>query len=867
MEGRMEVPRERLQLRDSEEISPPYLVPELYQCSTVVHVRGYLPQAEIDVEIDGSVVVSKFPGGMPLPDGVLVPIGGKLSAGQSVRVRQHANSATSDWSAPPLIVRDHRQDYPAGPPRPEISPAPVYQCGSRTGVRNLLIGSNVWITADGTEVGRHDGAKQHQGVNVSPDYSKSKTQIVIAWSDLCGDPSPPSAAETTQFRAPPLNAPTIKAPIVGSFQLELDLIANGARFEIKRGAAGTPVGMFRSWGGLTYITLSSPVGNGEPFSVEQWLCPGDPRSPPGTATGQPCSALGAPTVHPPQAGDRRIVLLTFDSNATIKVFVNGTKVGESGGPEVNFFPWAPPLKHRDTVHVIQDVGRCQGAWAQEIRVGCVSPPVLANPASLNLFPVGFAAYDVGRVPIGDPQSPKTHKVAGTVYYPAETDGTNTPFNGRLGALGPTPIVFLVHGRHGGTTSHLGYEYFQKQLARMGFVAVSVDCNESDQWGGWADNIADRAEILFKSIAHFQSLNAGGDPVFGGRIDFDRTGLMGHSRGGDAVVTAAEIISLPGVRVRGVLALAPVNSGASSGVPSGYTGFLTILPAFDGDVVGLNGAQFYDRAKTEFRSQVFMHGANHNYFNREWTNDDAQGLLPLVSRQMHEAVLSAYGCAFFRDVLPGHATRDFLKGKAIPWGVDFSLIHLSFGMPGKTKVVDDFDDGGTIATNVLGRPNTLNGLTADKHDFSRTGAKRFNDSFFGATVGMVAAAGEPGGTFRSELDGPIDLTDREVWVRSAEVYVGPGVPPDPTGFELGIETRSGAVTWVDVDDVGGLPRPQDRRAFDIPKKGSDLSKTMPKTFRFPAGCLGASPQDHVVALLLRLNRPGRRPLAFDDIEIV
>ena len=27
------------------------------------------------------------------------------------------------------------------------------------------------------------------------------------------------------------------------------------------------------------------------------------------------------------------------------------------------------------------------------------------------------------------------------------------------------------------TSHLGYDYLQKQLARMGIIAVSVDCHE------------------------------------------------------------------------------------------------------------------------------------------------------------------------------------------------------------------------------------------------------------------------------------------------------------------------------------------------------------------------------------------------------
>ena len=63
-----------------------------------------------------------------------------------------------------------------------------------------------------------------------------------------------------------------------------------------------------------------------------------------------------------------------------------------------------------------------------------------------------------------------------------------------------PIAVLVHGRHGGTTSHLGYDYLQRQLAQMGIVAASVDCNASDQWGGWADNIRDRADLVIASIA-------------------------------------------------------------------------------------------------------------------------------------------------------------------------------------------------------------------------------------------------------------------------------------------------------------------------------------------------------------------------------
>jgi hypothetical protein len=47
--------------------------------------------------------------------------------------------------------------------------------------------------------------------------------------------------------------------------------------------------------------------------------------------------------------------------------------------------------------------------------------------------------------------------------------------------------------------------------------------------------------------------------------------MGHSRGGDAVVTSS---SMPGVTIRGVLALAPTNFrfwfGLNTIQPNGYT---------------------------------------------------------------------------------------------------------------------------------------------------------------------------------------------------------------------------------------------------------------------------------------------------------
>jgi hypothetical protein len=141
--------------------------------------------------------------------------------------------------------------------------------------------------------------------------------------------------------------------------------------------------------------------------------------------------------------------------------------------------------------------------------------------------------------------------------------------------------------------------------------------------------------------------------------------------------------------------------------------------------------------------------------------------------------------------------------------------------------------------------------------------RFNNTFFGNTVGMVARSPRPGGRFRSTLGASVDLRRREVRVRAGEVSNGGTPPAGTTGFKLGVETTTGAVFWVDSDGVGGVPRPFDRTAGTW----SPTTKTMPSTLRFPASCFGLPPKARIRAILLRLDRKDKRALAFDDLEIV
>jgi hypothetical protein len=842
------VSRDRLDLRpDRQRLSPPIVVAPLYQCAIAVTVIAYVPEAEIEVQVNG-VTEANVSGGFPWPEGITIPLSNELVAGDVVRARQRTASAQSDWSTP-VTVRDHTADYPAGPPRPEVNPAPVYECGVRTGVSNLLTGGHVWITADGATVGEVKGCSEHQGVNVSPAYSLG--QRVRAWFEICNDSSPPSEEHITQAPPSPLPQLTVDDIYEGGQSVTVRNVTNGARVSLYRD--GVPVGTWGCWGYALTINGLSPFSAGEVFSATQSMCAGDPSSMPGDETVQPCSALPAPQIGPVQAGDDRITLTSFVADAVITVYRNGMQVGSSGGPVVLL---NVVLANGDVLHIVQDLQGCMSQYALQVTVGCIDPPISGNPASLNLFPVGWLEYADG-------------DVRGSVYYPAEDDIEGAPFYERLVRLGRTPIVFMAHGNHSpADPSYLGYNYFQKQLARMGIIAVSIDCNDLNGGGSGVGNIEDRADLIIDNIAHFQALDGDPGSLFFERIDFSRLGLMGHSRGGDAVVMVPTVIALGGVTIRSVLALAPTNfrywSGLSTIAPKDYT-FMTILPAGDGDVRDNNGAQFYDLAEpAPYKSQVYAHYTNHNFFNREWLDDDSLWTPPqpaVLARGDHERILSAYGCALFRASLLGHGVVNYMAGYTRPAGVLHQHVYLSFEQE-EALTVDHHGDGNTISQNSLGQPtNQLMGMSVDEFPFEQT-AGAFNSSFYGETIGMVVEPGRPGRIFRSELGRSEDLSELEIWIRAAEVTDGSSVPSGATGFELGLEDTSGVRVWVDSDEVGGLPRPYARNPGMI--------KTMLNTLRFKGGCFQDEQEfdiQRVHAILIRCGRRDEHAFAFDDLQIV
>ncbi|SDP02234.1 hypothetical protein SAMN05428967_0910 [Phyllobacterium sp. YR620] len=130
-------------------------------------------------------------------------------------------------------------------------------------------------------------------------------------------------------------------------------------------------------------------------------------------------------------------------------------------------------------------------------------------------------------------------IRGQVRYP-------TP----LTSAAPTdrfPIIVFLHGNHSNEDpSYEGYDYMAQDLAAHGYVVVSIDAN----WINGGSPIdgdsssQSRAQLILGTLDRLRQIDASGQvgsdnepgPLDGlkDKLDFDRIGIMGHSRGGQGV---------------------------------------------------------------------------------------------------------------------------------------------------------------------------------------------------------------------------------------------------------------------------------------------------------------------------------------------
>lgn len=255
-----------------------------------------------------------------------------------------------------------------------------------------------------------------------------------------------------------------------------------------------------------------------------------------------------------------------------------------------------------------------------------------------------------------------------------------PLNGRVWmpeGNGSFPLVLIVHGNHlMEDYSDDGYAYLGQLLASRGFIAVSVDENflNYSVWTGIPNNdIKTRAWILLKHLQQIDSFAEDPSTPFYQKVDFSQIGLVGHSRGGQAVAMAADykrwfaldstLESIEDYQIQAIAAIAPTDKK----IDGIYTklkdvSYLTLQGARDGDVSDFDGERQYNRttfaqSASDFKSSLYIADANHSQFNSGWGGRDIsypKGILlsrkGMLSPEEQRQIAKVYVSAFLESTL-------------------------------------------------------------------------------------------------------------------------------------------------------------------------------------------------------------------------
>lgn len=460
-----------------------------------------------------------------------------------------------------------------------------------------------------------------------------------------------------------------------------------------------------------------------------------------------------------------------------------------------------------------------------------------DPATPGAFETATSDYQGDPVPVEGFENPV--EFVGHVVEPKLSENT-----------GPRPVVLFLHGRHSycysnddtadgqwpcvapakEIPSQLGYDYLQQRLASQGYFTVSIRVNGINaQDDMLSDGGADaRAKLVQAHLDYWAEAARASDH----KLELDKVVLVGHSRGGEGVARAALQIPLSaGYRVAGAVLLAPTDFSGQT-VP--YVPTLTVLPYCDGDVYDLQGQRYTDAARdlvsddTALHASVMVMGANHNYFNTEWTPgesaapswDDWWGdenavcgakhperLSDAQQRSVGTAYVAAAAQVFTGTDDHGLALLDGSRSRVASTGDAVVLSHTLGG--GRTVRAPGVDTGPTDATMDAG---FCRGVTGDGAGHSICGRSSssadasphwpFNGEVLPERDALELAWNGTDQVGGMELDKPLDLDGNKLQLRTI-------VDPRQSSVKFKVRLTDADGASADLDPVDG----QELKAFD------------------------------------------------------
>jgi hypothetical protein len=416
-------------------------------------------------------------------------------------------------------------------------------------------------------------------------------------------------------------------------------------------------------------------------------------------------------------------------------------------------------------------------------------------------------------------------------------------------------------------NHAGYAYIAEQLASRGYVVVSINSNRGINAirpgvAGDPALILARGRLILKHLQKLSEWHTSGGPYTSAtppglllgvdlkdKLDFSNVGLMGHSRGGQAVRAAYNLYHDAGspwpsrilrpVDFKAVFEVAPTDAFTQRSVggttvstlepvtpsaPRRGTKWNVLLPMCDGDVFTMEGVRPFDRlmlldaeAPATQKSTYTVWGANHNFFNTEWQTPDplhtvaptntgcvGGGNTPLFTLSAtgsppQRQVGAAAAVGFFRANVGATTDPTYNQGfnprfKLPSAAASAARVDRGFTTSPDASLTlpfDNFNSAGT--TNLCDAPNACS--PPPYFNVVRTPVKNHDDGLSAAAIVWEEAT--PAKTFEAGWRGPGGSADvsgyQTLDFRLSRQLDLTRNPPIPTNFSIRLVMADGSVS--------------------------------------------------------------------------
>lgn len=449
------------------------------------------------------------------------------------------------------------------------------------------------------------------------------------------------------------------------------------------------------------------------------------------------------------------------------------------------------------------------------------------------------------------------------------DHTQIPINGLLRVpqgCGPFPLVLFAHGNHSPLEhSTPGYLYLCELLASHGIIAGTIDVNFLNG-SNFGENDG-RAIVHLEHVRQFDLWNRQPLHPLRGKVDLNRVMIVGHSRGGEAVGHASLFKTLPAVqfdpmtppvpldgsrglgpyrfKLRAAVAIAPTDGQYTpvTGPTHVQHNYLILHGSRDGDVFTFEGYKTYDRSHsvnlnqpTEpargFKSLLWIHGANHNFFNSVWQQESQNTIDRAQQEQIAKVYISAIAHAVLLDATQYlKLLKDHAFGEQAGWLSPQIKLVSQYQDPHRLYVqhFEEADAAIVVSQPVQGSVDTTQ-INAAKQSFSGTDPFQ---NLFQETQGLRLKWDRQDQNYRVCLEPALKLKAFKVLA----FRVGQSIEPENPVNQLQdfvIEVGDGSQTIsFPASSINQLIYPDQVAVF-----GGQVARTVMQTFRIPLKLLAA-----------------------------